>query len=148
MIAPRVGAAGEGSYFIDTNLLVYLYDEDEPRKRQIATETLAELNSTKIAISTQVLQEFYWVTTRKLARPLSHGPALDALARLRELEVHTVTPSTIVAAASAADAYKLSFWDALILEAALVGGCDTVLSEDLQDGFVYKQRVQVTNIFV
>ena len=54
--------------FIDTNVLVYLFDHDAPAKKAIAETVFREPN---IRLSTQVLQEFYVTVTRKLARPLS-----------------------------------------------------------------------------
>lgn len=122
--------------FIDTNVFVYAYDTDEPDKRQRTFELLDELaKSSTIVISTQVLQEFYVVSTRKLQKPLKPEVAEDALRRLLQYPVVQVAPDAIRSAAATAREHKLSFWDALILQTAMEGGSTRLISEDLQDGF-------------
>jgi predicted nucleic acid-binding protein len=133
--------------FVDTNVLVYAYDEDEPAKRARATALLRELGQrTEIVLSTQVLQEFYVVVTRKLARPLSEPDALEALRAWSKVPVVAIDVSLILDAASSSQSSKISFWDALVLEAAASRRCDRVLSEDLQEGFTHK-GVRVENPF-
>nr|MBA3491002.1 hypothetical protein [Rubrobacteraceae bacterium] len=58
--------------FFDTNVLLYMYDDDEPRKKEKAIDVFERAAEDDLAIlSTQVLQEFYVNATRRLARPLS-----------------------------------------------------------------------------
>jgi predicted nucleic acid-binding protein len=75
--------------FFDTNVLVYLFDEDEPRKQAIARALLRD--STDIRLSTQVLAEFYVTVTRKLARPLKPETAYQAVEELRAFPVAVPT---------------------------------------------------------
>jgi predicted nucleic acid-binding protein len=121
--------------FLDTNVLVYLFDADSPDKQARAREILqASLERGVAVVSTQVLQEFFVTVTRKLARPLPAAEAESALRRLMELPVVQVDPDLILAAAVSARRDRISFWDALILAAASAAGCGELLSEDLQHG--------------
>jgi len=122
--------------FVDTNVLVYAYDDDEPQKRDRARALLAELGAAdEIVVSTQVLQEFYVTVTRKLARPLAEDDADRALQAWAQLPVVHIDVAIVLTAARVSRAHSLSFWDALIIEAARARGCDRVLSEDMQDGY-------------
>ncbi len=133
--------------FLDTNVLVYLFDADAPGKQARARETLARaLEQGAVVVSTQVLQEFFVTVTRKLARPLPATEAEVALRRLIELPVVQVDPDMILAAAVSGRRDRISFWDALILAAASAAGCGEVLSEDLQHGRSFG-RVRVVNPF-
>ena len=87
-----------------------------------------------LLVSTQVLQEFYVTITRKLARPLPEDTALAALQRLAALPTVQVDSRLVLEAARRSQALKLSFWDALIVQAAVEGGATQLLSEDLQHG--------------
>ncbi len=122
--------------FVDTNVFVYAYDDSEPEKRQRTFEVLDELaKSSTLVISTQVLQEFYVVVTRKLKTRLKPAIAEGALNLLLGYPVIQVAPDAILSAARSSREHRLSFWDALILQTAREGGCTKVLSEDMQDGF-------------
>jgi predicted nucleic acid-binding protein len=124
-----------GRAFFDTNVLVYLFDEDSPLKPSRAKELFAEHASDgPIVLSPQVLQEFYVTVTRKLARPLSPEEALSAVADFTSFPLVAVDGATVVRAARLHQSASLSFWDALIVEAALEGNCQKVFSEDLQNG--------------
>ena len=121
--------------FFDTNVLVYLFDRDAQRKQQRARELLRQhAASGQVLLSTQVLQEFYVAVTRKLARPLEEGSALDAVRHLATLPVVQVDNQLVLAAAARSHRMKLSFWDALIVQAAIEGGATGLFSEDLQHG--------------
>jgi predicted nucleic acid-binding protein len=119
--------------FFDTNVLVYLFDNSEPEKKARAQEALhREVAAGRAALSTQVLQEFYVNVTRKLATPL---PTEVAEARVRDfsrLPLVRVDAPLILAAIARSRRMGFSFWDALILEAALAAGADRLLTEDLQ----------------
>lgn len=121
--------------FLDTNVLVYSLDEDVPAKKGVAERLIAEESEAgRASLSTQVLQEFYVVVTRKLKRPLSPERAESAVRALSVLPVVQIDPPLILAAIGRARRYRLSFWDSLIVEAALAGGATTLYSEDLRDG--------------
>lgn len=135
-----------GSAFFDTNVLVYAEDQDEPEKRAIALKLLAEhIAEDDLVLSAQVLNEFY-VSVRRLKRPLDAAQALNALEQLAAFPVVPVTADLVLAAAAASERYHVSHWDALILETARAAGCSVVLSEDLSDEQDYS-GVRVENPF-
>lgn len=119
--------------FIDTNVLVYLFDADAPEKRTRAQELLrAERDC--IVLSIQVLGEFYVTVTRKFAESVSletAARAVDAFSRFRVQPVH---PETVNAAIRRSRYARLSYWDSLIIEAALSAGAGVLFTEDLQHG--------------
>jgi predicted nucleic acid-binding protein len=121
--------------FFDTNILVYLFDADAPEKQTQARERFqAEASSGRAVLSTQVLQEFYIAVTRKLAVPLTPEAAEEVVRNLAVLPVVRIGPNRILAAIARSRSLKLSFWDSLIVEAAVSGGADCLLTEDLQHG--------------
>lgn len=130
--------------FVDTNVLVYLFDLDAPAKRERARQILQqEARAGAVVLSTQVLQEFYVTVTRKLARPLSGEAAEEALRSLLAFPIVRIDPDLILAAAAGSRRHKLSFWDALILVSAITGGCELILSEDLQhEGHFGEVRIE------
>ncbi len=93
------------------------------------------LESSDLAMSVQVLQEFYVQTTRpSRADRLTHEQATLLIEAWLRFPVQENTVPILIAAASAADRYRISYWDAAIVEAARTQGCKTVLSEGLTDG--------------
>ena len=121
--------------FLDTNVIVYAFDDRDRRKQARAWELLREAGrSGRSIISTQVLQEFYVIVTRKLSRPLPEDEAERALGLLAKLPVVQVDTPMILSAVRTSRQEQLSFWDALIVRAAIEAGCSELLTEDLQDG--------------
>jgi predicted nucleic acid-binding protein len=133
-----------GSAFLDTNVLVYFFDESTPEKAEIAREILRTVRP--LVLSTQVLQEFYVVATRKLEPPFTGDEAVSVIEGLAELEIVRPDVRTIIAAARLATEATISFWDALILRAASDAGCERLLSEDLAEGAIHA-GVRVENPF-
>lgn len=121
--------------FVDTNVLVYAYDRSTPAKRERAIFLLERLMAERrLALSLQVLQEFYVVTTRKLPTPLSPGVARQILTDLGKAWVHEPTLRDVLEATFLAERYRISFWDALILQSARALKARVVWSEDLHPG--------------
>jgi predicted nucleic acid-binding protein len=126
--------------FVDTNVLVCLFDAEAPAKQAAAHRLLAE---GRLVLSTQVLSEFYVTVTRKLARPLDPALASRAVADLCAFPVRDLTSSLVLAAVRRSQESRLSYWDALIVESALDAGAGLLLTEDLQDGQTFGElRVQ------
>jgi len=122
-----------GRTFFDTNVLVYLFDEDTPDKKARATELFeAQARTGQIVLSPQVLQEFYVTVTRKLGRPLSPEDALTAVRHFNSFPLVPVDGATVLRAVSLHQSAGISLWDALIVQAALEGNCKKVFSEDMQ----------------
>ncbi|MBW1880301.1 MAG: PIN domain-containing protein [Deltaproteobacteria bacterium] len=122
-------------YFLDTNILVYSFDETDRRKREGARELIAAALEGAGTISFQVVQEFLNVALRKFARPMTIDEAQDYLdAVLVPLcRVHS-EPDLYREALAARLRWRFSFYDSLIVAAALRSGCDILYSEDLQHG--------------
>ena len=121
--------------FLDTNVFVYLYDSDSPDKQARARALLERLSlSDTLFVSTQVLQEFYVTVTRKFATRLTEDEILLATQTLSTLPVVRVSVEMIFSAIDLVRRLQFSFWDGLILQAALKAGCTLLISEDLQHG--------------
>lgn len=123
--------------FVDTNIWVYAVDTADPAKREQARAAIEPRPGIDIVISSQVLSEFYTVVTRKLAVPLPEAQAALMVARLAELPVVPIDAALVGSAIAASREWRISLWDALIIRAAEVAGCDVVLSEDLAAGATY-----------
>ena len=130
--------------FVDTNIWVYAVDRSDPAKRERARVAIAPRTDAHIAISSQVLSEFYTVVTRKLQPPLSDEQAAQMVDRLSQLPVVPVDADLVVRAIAGSRTWGISLWDALIVRAAEVAGCTILLSEDLADGATYGS-VRVSN---
>ncbi len=123
--------------FVDTNVLIYAVSPSagEAGKRRRARELL---RGGGLAVSVQVLQEFYSQTTRpNRAVPLTHSQAMKFLDSIREFPVQDVTLGVFRAGVGNSRRFKVSYWDGAILAAALACGCDVVYTEDLNDGQDY-----------
>lgn len=134
-----------GKAFVDTNILVYAQDRDAPAKRRRSREVIAELAASGTGvISTQVVQEFYVATTRKMGvDPLS---AKGILRTFTAFEITQTSLDLIEDAVDCSILNQISFWDALIVAAAAATGCSTIYSEDLNAGQVF-QGVRIVNPF-
>ena len=132
--------------FVDTNVLLYAISRDRSERAK-CKQANAILTGRDIALSVQVLQEFYVQATRESRRDrLSHDQALRLVESFLRFPVAQTTPAVMLAAAATADRFQISYWDAAILEASKALGCDVVLSEDLRDGQDYG-GVRVENPF-
>lgn len=133
--------------FVDTNVLVYAHDGSDGDKQAIARDLLQRLWADRSgALSTQVLQEFYAVATSQHKLAMTHAEARELVRIYSEWPVILVEPAFILTASRLAEQHRLSFWDALIVEAARVAGATRLLTEDLQDGLVI-DGVRIENPF-
>ena len=134
--------------FFDTNVLVYAVDSSDPARREQALERLGRAaRDDTVVLSTQVLQEFYAITTRKLRPALSPAEAREQVERLASFEVIGSSAASVLEATRLADRHQLQWWDALILEAALRAGADILFTEDGQHGQRFG-RLTVENPFL
>lgn len=120
--------------FVDTNVLLYAASTapEEERKARVAR---ALLNEPDLALSTQVLLEFYVQATRPTrAERLTHEQAHSLVEAFLRFPVQETTVPLVLASLRARQKFGLSLWDATIVEAARSLGCGVVLSEDLQHG--------------
>lgn len=126
--------------FIDSNVFVYLFDETDERKRDIADAiTERALQDRSASISFQVVQETLNVVTRKLPQPMTAEDARRFLERVL-VPLWRISPSSALynRALDVQARYRYAFYDSLIIAAALDAGCSRLYSEDLQDG----QRIE------
>jgi len=121
--------------FLDTNILVYAYDDHDPVKQKSARQLLEHaFISGDCAISAQVLSEFFVVVTRKITSPLSADNAARLIAIFRSLPVAEIDASMVESAVLICQQHTISFWHSLIIAAARRLGCRRILTEDLQAG--------------
>jgi predicted nucleic acid-binding protein len=129
--------------FLDTNILLYSYSNSEIGKQEIARKVITENNS---IISTQVLQELCNTVTRKLG--FSYPQTSVALQECcQNNDVHINSTSTIMKACQIAERYKFSFYDSMIIGAALESGCPILYSEDMHNGLVVEGTLTIINPF-
>jgi predicted nucleic acid-binding protein len=124
--------------FCDTNVFVYAYDTTAGTKRPAAKRLLERLwESGEGAVSVQVLQELYVTLTRKSAPPLAPADARAVVEDLATWRVVEPSRRDVSEAIDGAQRWRTSFWDAMILTAAIKAGAAVVWSEDLNDGQSY-----------
>ena len=132
--------------FVDTNVLLYAVSaqEQEKEKQRLSLDLLAARD---LALSVQVLQEFYVQATRpSRAGALRHDEAVAFVRSLQRFPVQSMTSGVMQAAFVICQRFRLSYWDSAILAAARACNCDTVYSEDMSDGQDYG-GVRVMNPF-
>ena len=135
-------------YFIDTNIFIYAHDESDPRKTSLARELLIKLISEKkVCISTQVIQEFCNVFLKKSLAPMKAEDVRRVVLEVfSPLPVHKPDPEFYIRVLETYERYSLSFYDAMIVQAAIDLNCTTLYSEDLQSGAKYG-KIKVINPF-
>ena len=129
--------------FLDSNILVYSYSNSEIQKQEIARQLIADGNS---FISTQVLQELCNIVTRKFK--FTYAQAVTAIKEsCQNNSLHINTEDTVLQACQIAGRHGFSFFDSLIVAAAMESGCTVLYSEDMQDGQIIEGQLTVKNPF-
>jgi predicted nucleic acid-binding protein len=147
METDSTASVAEVTTFVDTNILVYAHDASETVKQPTARDLLDQLWAERRGtLSTQILQEFYAVATRKLASPMSRGEAREIIGLYSAWPVVVIDSLLILNASQLEEEHQISFWDALVLEAARVAGAELLLTEDMQHGRVI-EGVRIENPF-
>lgn len=119
--------------FLDTNILVYTDDHGQPEKRRIAIDLLKRCRQERRGVvSSQVLQEYFVVTTRKLG--VSAEIARQKVEIFSRLDFVVTAREDILSAIDLHRLHQLSFWDALLVRSAIRSGCSVLFTEDLQNG--------------
>ena len=132
--------------FVDTNVLVYAHDAKAGQKRVNSIELVRRLaKDNSGALSIQVLSEFYAASTRKLA--MTSAEAEEIVLDFGAWTIHSPAHADLVRAAGLQRRYKISWWDALIVNSAMVLGCSVLWTEDLSHGQLYGS-VMVRNPFL
>ena len=121
--------------FVDTNVLVYTRDSSEKLKQRRAGEWMKQLWATQSGrLSVQVLQEFYVTVTQKLKPGMTRAAAREDVRNLSKWRAVGSSPELLEVAWRVQDDFRVSWWDSLIIAAALRTDCRYVLTEDLDDG--------------
>ena len=125
-------------YFVDTNILVYAHDRSAGEKHERAKALVEELWRDRTGVvSTQVLQELSVNLRKKVRRPLDAKATREIIADYLTWQVIINAGESILEAIDLESSYRISFWDALIIQAAHTSGAEIVYSEDLSDGQTY-----------
>ena len=131
--------------FLDTNIIIYAYSDDEPEKQERANNILEEYES-QITISTQVINELSNNLFRKFKL---NAEAVEAVV----LELDNNFPivdfnlQTQLKAIKIKERYKLQFYDSMILASALENECNIIYSEDMQNGQIIENQLTIINPF-
>lgn len=134
--------------FIDTNILVYANDSSSGIKHVTASQIIEELWDSRLGcLSLQVLQEFYVTVVRKVANPLDPKTARDIVKDLKNWSLHIPSAQDLLDSIDIHQAFKISLWDAMIVNSAVKMGCNLLLTEDLNHGQDY-YGVKVRNPFL
>lgn len=134
--------------FLDTNIIVYAHDRSSGDKRTTAKAIMERLwEERNGVISAQVLQELYVCVTKKIPKPLPLKEARSIIEYLSTWHVVSNDKHLTLKATDIQERYRLSFWDSLIVQAAIQGKAATLFSEDLPTGQVVEDVV-IINPFI
>lgn len=135
-------------YFVDTNILMYAHDVAAGTKHERAKALVEDLWRNRSGVlSTQVLQELCVNLRRNTKKPVGLKVAREIIADYLAWDVITNTGESILDALELENRYSISFWDALVVQAAAASGAVVLYSEDLSNGQIYG-GVRVVNPFV
>jgi predicted nucleic acid-binding protein len=133
--------------FVDTNILMYAHDASTGAKHKRARALVEDLWQSRTGVvSTQVLQELAVNLRKKAKRALDPKATRDVVADYLTWHVVVNNGESILEALDLESRYRVSFWDALVLQAAEASGAEILYSEDLSDGQRYGS-VRVVNPF-
>jgi predicted nucleic acid-binding protein len=132
--------------FLDSNVLVYAYDDGEPQKQQISRELLLRSLGGDFVVSVQVLSEFASTLLHKFSTKVPEGKLLDIMDGLSSIQVVQPDREMVRRAIEAHAKYGVHLYDGMIIAAAERGGCERIWSEDLNAGQSYF-GVRVENPF-
>lgn len=138
-----------GNYFLDTNILVYTFDKSQPKKRTISKGLVrAALNEGVGCISYQVIQELLNVATRKFANTLSVSDSQNYLSNVLEPLCEVFSSIGLFhQALEISNRWKFSFYDSLIIAAAISAKCNILYTEDLQHNQKI-ENIKIVNPFL
>lgn len=133
----------DSSCLLDTNVIFYLYSQDEPEKSSIAASLIVQGN---ILISRQVVNEICNVLMRKFSK--SPADVRNVLKELELIPVLELTGAVTLKALDIIEKYRFSFWDSMLVACALENNCEILYTEDLQHGQIIENRLKIVNPFL
>ena len=133
----------KGKVFLDTNVFVYTQSKGEQDKRDIALNAIEKYDC---YTSTQVFNEISNVMIKKLKMPIAEVKQVITAINDRCM-VSIIDHETVQKALDLKEIYGYSYYDCLIIAAAVLSDCDYILSEDLQDGQIIENKIEIVNVF-
>jgi predicted nucleic acid-binding protein len=132
-------------WFLDTNVLVYLFDAKTPDKQAIARSLWDRACREAVPVlSTQVLQEFFATVTKTVKQGVPIPAARQAILEFSAIaDIAAISVPLIAAATRRVEVSSFSFWDSLIIESAIDSGAQRLWTEDLQDGETFGELMIV-----
>jgi predicted nucleic acid-binding protein len=132
--------------FVDTNVWVYLYLNDDDEKFKIAEEYLSKNNYDVVFIITwQIINEVSNTLLRYKYTELEIRKYIEQLCKT--CTIQDFTKEIVLTASSLRERYSFSFWDSIVVGSALFSECDVLISEDMQDGLNVEEKLIIKNIF-
>ncbi len=127
-----------GINLVDSNILIYFFDEDYPEKKRVTEQIINECYEGRkiLAVTTQNLAEFFVNVTKKINHPIPQSlakKAIEEIIKSKGFLKLTVGLSTVIFAAEIAEKYNISYWDAQIIAAMKENGISTILTENTKD---------------
>lgn len=130
------------SVALDTNILIYAHENDEPLKQERAVDLIQK----RPHISSQTVSEYINVLRRKLPVPKDEVLTIAAMV-IAQTELRTVSVATLNLAKALLAKYHLQIFDAMIVASALESNCSILYSEDMQHGLVVESKLRILNPF-
>jgi predicted nucleic acid-binding protein len=136
-------------FFLDTNIFAYSFDSSASAKQERARDLILRgITTRKAVVSYQVVQEFFNLALRKFSRPMNVAEAEQYLLTVFQPLLAVQSSHTLFSQAlRLEDKYRLSWYDALIVAAAVEGQCSILYSEDMHDGHRFGD-LQIKNPFL
>lgn len=128
--------------FVDTNILLYAA-ANEPAERSKSITARRILLNEEVALSAQVLQEFYWIATRPNKLGMTHEQAMVFIETWKTFPFQAIDLGVIEDALFLSGSFHISYWDAAVIAAARHLNCNTLYTEDLNDGQDYEGVIAV-----
>ncbi len=122
-------------YFLDTNILVYAHDQKSRSRQTIAQDLIFQgLRDESAVISTQVISEYLVTITRKIEVPLTVDKAVTEIELFRAFNIIEIDVDMIIDANKIHTTNQISYWDSLIVSAAIFANCEILYTEGMNDG--------------
>ena len=131
------------SCFIDTNIWLYAFTEDDADKKDIAQ---ALIKTSRPIVRVQVINEICVNLVKRAKFPETQiGELIETF--YQKYEVVNMEKGVLLSASQLRQEYPFSYWDSLIVAAALASDVETLYSEDMQHGFVVRESLKIVNPF-
>lgn len=132
--------------FLDTNVLVYAFIENDESKRKRAVQLLESIGYSDVFVSTQILSEFYSALYKNRVDPEKIKTFVFDIAERSNIAI--IDFETIKLCFSLKDRYRFSYWDSLVLATAMENDCDIVYTEDMSHHQVIEEKIRIVNPFI